>query len=207
MKNAAPLIALLCAPLLPAQIRPGSPDAEAIQIKNGTLTAQGVTLKQLVQIAYKIPAAQIDGPTWISQDPFDVSATPISDLPKALTSAFTLKTKLTPRPTDCIVLALPPGGATPTLTQPTPPSQTRDGDIHLKGTGLTLATIASLLSGHSNRPVVDETGLTARYSLDISWDPDTESIADVVTNRLGLTAHSGVRAIDVLVVQHAQPLK
>ena len=89
-------------------------------------------------------------------------------------------------------------------------------------TALTLASDASLLSGRVDRALVDETGLTGTYDLELeaveirppgpfgpSFRPsDTkESIFEAMPRQLGLKLEPREGTVDVLVIDGAEPLR
>jgi uncharacterized protein (TIGR03435 family) len=77
-----------------ASVGPSQPPADPwytkgtyIDISRGTLTAQSVTLRQLLEIAYRTQESRIvDGPSWLSSDRFDVIAKGRSDATEAQVS-------------------------------------------------------------------------------------------------------------------------
>ena len=58
------------------KLNPGAPGPVAINAQSdGRFTARNVTLKTLIQMAYRLQAGQIvDGPGWLNSDRFDVTA-------------------------------------------------------------------------------------------------------------------------------------
>jgi uncharacterized protein (TIGR03435 family) len=70
-----------------ASVRPSHPPADpwyakgfSTDITKGALTAQNVTLRQLLEMAYRTQESRIvDGPSWLSSDRFDVIAKSRSD--------------------------------------------------------------------------------------------------------------------------------
>ncbi|HEU5183990.1 MAG TPA: TIGR03435 family protein [Gemmatimonadaceae bacterium] len=88
---------------------------------------------------------------------------------------------------------------------------------------VTMQTLASMLSSHLDRPVIDSTGLDGRFdiqleSADIKAAPDYRPgpsdaglpptaripITDAVREQLGLNLEPGIGAVSVLVVRHAE---
>ena len=54
--------------------RTGSGATNLPRITNGRLTAENVTLGQILQVAYGLNALQIGGPVWLGSDRFDLAA-------------------------------------------------------------------------------------------------------------------------------------
>jgi uncharacterized protein (TIGR03435 family) len=97
----------------------------------------------------------------------------------------------------------------------------RFGPGNLVGGGTELAQIANSLTPWVNRIVVDKTGLTGAYELDLKWtpdqipqgggppgapsiDPNGPSIFTAVQEQLGLKLESTKAPVDVLVIDHVE---
>jgi uncharacterized protein (TIGR03435 family) len=70
----------------------------------------------------------------------------------------------------------------------------------------TMADIVRALSSVVERQVVDKTGLTARYDLDLTWKDDAEgpSLFTAVQEQLGLKLEPQRGAVEVLVIDSAE---
>jgi uncharacterized protein (TIGR03435 family) len=77
----------------------------------------------------------------------------------------------------------------------------------------TLAGFAEYLSGRLDRPVVDQTGLTEAYEIQLAWTPDTAdaptdsnspSIFTAIQEQLGLRLTAGKMSVRRLVVDHIE---
>jgi uncharacterized protein (TIGR03435 family) len=53
------------------------------------------------------------------------------------------------------------------------------------------------------RPVLDKTGLTGRYLIELTWAPDDDLIANI-REQLGLNLESQKAAVDTLVIDHIE---
>ena len=53
-----------------------------------------------------------------------------------------------------------------------PPCGQMIGPANIAAGGITMAQLATLLSGRVNRTVVDRTGITGNFDLDLNWTPD-----------------------------------
>jgi uncharacterized protein (TIGR03435 family) len=65
------------------------------------------------------------------------------------------------------------------------------------------------LSGTVGRVIIDKTGLTALYDIDLAWSPDNEpdtgpSIFTALQDQLGLKLESAKALIDVVVIDHIE---
>ena len=56
---------------------------------------------------------------------------------------------------------------------------TRGGPGAVSGTGATVGSILAILAASLSTPVIDRTGLTGRYDLDLKWTPKADSLTDV----------------------------
>jgi uncharacterized protein (TIGR03435 family) len=75
----------------------------------------------------------------------------------------------------------------------------------LTGGTRTIAQLAVTLQSMVARPVVDRTGLTGTFDMDLQWD-DNEgpSIFTALQEQLGLKLDSGQEWFDTLVVDHVE---
>ena len=178
-----------------AAIKPVLPDAKASRY----ITMQGVhrfvvkdyTLKGLIAAAYDLnPQTVLGGPVWAESDPFDITAvTPGETRPSRdqqmamlrglLSDRFQLRFHREQKQFSIYELVLAKSGPKlKTSTAPTdePPkliSMVYPQKIALPARNATMAEFASLLQrAILDRPVVDKTGLTARYDFDLEWAPD-----------------------------------
>jgi uncharacterized protein (TIGR03435 family) len=101
------------------------------------------------------------------------------------------------------------------------------GPANIAGGGQSMAQIATLLSGRVGRTVVDRTGLTGNFDLDLSWtpdqmppalsgapppgapplapiDPNGPSIFTALQEQLGLKLESTKGPVDVVVIDSVE---
>jgi uncharacterized protein (TIGR03435 family) len=124
-----------------------------------------------------------------------------------------------------------PGGpgrgpiAPPAPGEPVPCGMTRLGIGNLSSGGTTMARLAGDLSPWAGRIVIDRTGLTGDYQVDLQWtpeqlpagrgepppgiqlppiDPNGPSIFTAVQEQLGLKLDSTKASVDVLVIDHVE---
>src|SRR5205823_14395126 len=88
--------------------------------------------------------------------------------------------------------------------------------IDMKATGITMADAARSFSGDVGRPIVDKTGLTGQYDLQMTWapatpaaqdsdaGPGTPSIFTALQEQLGLKLVSAKGPVQVLVIDSAE---
>ena len=111
-----------------------------------------------------------------------------------------------------------PGGAAP------PCGDFRLGAAVLIARGMTMPALARLLSGRADRPVLDRTGLTSAYDLDVDWSsdlglqqalpgsagagdltPDGVSLFTALREQLGLRLEPTRAPVEALIIDRAEP--
>jgi uncharacterized protein (TIGR03435 family) len=159
-------------------------------IDPGSVTVKGVPLKPLLMEAFQVKMEQIEGPSWLEADCFEISAkipegASRDQLPAMLQTLLAERFKLVAHKEDRLrsgfALVVAKGG--PKFKEDDPNANFM-GPSHagqmffgasrhgaLKGV-MTMATLASNLSGQGYGPVQDATGLTGRYGIDLTWTPE-----------------------------------
>jgi uncharacterized protein (TIGR03435 family) len=237
----------------PDQIVPSSMTAEP----GGRFTARNIPLRLVIRTAYQVQDDQIvDGPAWIASDRFDITAkadgaTSLTDLAVMIQALLAERFKLTfhrearELPIFELQLARADGALGPKMKRntcvldvnappPAPGGPPRCGSISNGFGRLTLiaapvAVMAQYLSPSLNRMVVDRTGLTGNYDVDLTWtpdrlptrapgtpadqpirvngadiDPNGPSIFTAVREQLGLKLESTRGRVDVLAIDHVE---
>jgi uncharacterized protein (TIGR03435 family) len=116
---------------------------------------------------------------------------------------------------DCVKEVLANGGTPP--VPPNPGEWPRCGSFMsgngFRAGGLSMAALANHLTGVVNRVVIDRTGLTGNYDVDLQYTPDVRlppttsdlpSIFTAVQEQLGLKLESTTGPVDVLVIDHVE---
>ena len=227
-----------------ATVKPSKPDERGFGINvrpGGAFGTVGTTLRDLITFAYGVQARQIIGePGWGGSDKFDISAKPdIEGIPnnrqirsmmqKLLADRFQLTLHHDKRELTVYAISVGPGGPKMTKSQ--------SNGVGLPGLGFrglgsmmarnaTVGDVATLLQSMVlDRPVVDQTGLTDRYDLTLTWAPDETQfrvrgdpppfppVADIdarpdlfkaMQEQLGLKLESTKAATDVLVIDRVE---
>jgi uncharacterized protein (TIGR03435 family) len=226
-----------------ATIKPTDPDAKSgryiIMQGNNRFVEKAYTLKLLIAAAYDLnPRTISGGPSWIESDHYDIVAvTPgdvrptrqeqMSMLRSLLTDRFKLTFHREPREFSIYQLEITKGGpklkesATPDAPPTVGPGVVYPQRIVLPARNATMVDFASLLQrAILDRPVVDKTGLSARYDFDLDWAPDeTQFGGDVpsasaeapspplfsaVQQQLGLRLVPTRGLVDALIVDKAE---
>ena len=202
----------------------------------GRLVSRCATLKSLLSYAYNLTlASPIKGlPAWADAGCSDISTTDTYEFQATmppettevqsremmrtfLAERFKLSTSGETRKQPIYALVIAPGGFK--QQQSDPKADTRgfigcppdDRACHRVGGGSgPISELAALLSLHTGRPVVDKTGLTGTYRLDLRWagdsSPDTSlpSLRSALKETFGLELKSETGDVQVLVITHAE---
>ena len=191
-----------------ASIKPAKPGAMGSFIRNqpgGRFSANNMTVKNLLTIAYDVQPFQIvGGPGWLDSERYDVeakaeessdgdaAAKPPSDMRKQmdaqrlrLQSLLAERCKLTmhreTRQLPVYAMVIAKGGPklkeSPVNTTGKPNMQMRMGFGQLNGVDTPLSILAETLSRQLGRVVLDKTGLTGNYDFNLQWTPDAGQMA------------------------------
>ena len=202
----------------------------------GRFVATSINVFALIAVAYgetmnALRAPQIVGaPRWLQSENYDITAkaTP-ADMDNFDRTRLLLRTLLEDRfklrahreqramPIYALVRARPDGTLGPNLRQSiadcSAPSVKcgfaggpRD---HIKGDAVPMAILVQLLANVSDRIVVDRTGLTGGFQIDLEYSPDQTasdkpSIFSAVNEQLGLKLEATRGPVDVVVVDHVE---
>jgi uncharacterized protein (TIGR03435 family) len=169
-------------------------------LPGGGLRMGGVTVKQLIALAYDVRESQISGgPKWLDQESYSLLAKaerqpasndqPVSTAP-GTTAWDRLRERLRTLLAERCELAVrkdtrqAPGYALAIVTRvkltetanPLPAGTVR-GRGEINGRSGTMRMLASVLTQYVGRPVVDRTGLTGNYDYKLKYadDPDPEA--------------------------------
>lgn len=220
-----------------ASVRPstvaGNEDPH-IQTPPNSLTIRGMSLKFLIQWAYGMPPYQVDGPSWLRDVGFDISAKAAQPVDEAhlrlmlrslLAERFAVKVHTEQREMPLYELVVSKGGIKfQASTTEGPPTHGRDKDGAMVAQRVSMSELAQELSGPLARPVIDATGLKGRYDFRINTLPYVQAAAAVnggkgdqvsqmdlaailvaaLPNELGLKLESRHDKADMLVVDHAE---
>lgn len=181
-----------------------------IHFDNGTLSVENATLKACLQFAYDVKDYQVQGPAWIEASRYDIHASgprPKTEAQAAqmlqalLTERFKLALHHETRTLPVYELVL---AATGPKLQPARGRGENDrlGNTELSAEGIGMAQLAELLSRRLDRPVIDKTGLSGAFDLDLKW-ADT-SIFAALEAELGLKLEAAKGPVDILVIDHVE---
>jgi bla regulator protein blaR1 len=194
----AALALILSCPLSQAQLPEQLPEFEVASIKpnktnermyyglrNASLTVRNMTVKGLLQIAYGKRDFQITGrPAWITTECFDIDAKAertqkgTHDMEKSLlASRFHLELHRETKETSVYSLVVARAGLRMKLsadqTEPEKGGPKELAPGRLVGEGVPLYAIVNLLSNMLGRAVINNTGLTGKYDVNLQPVPDS----------------------------------
>jgi len=193
----------------------------------GRFTIVNMPLRFIVLEAFGLLDHQLNGgPGWISTTSFDISATfPPGSVPErdwrlmlqaALIDRFGLMVHREMRevPTYDLVLARRDKSPGPKLVPTTGRCEKPEAcTLVVSRRSLTarrqaLATITPALQSLTGRPVVDRTGLTGTFDIDLTWSAtgdDGASIFTALQEQLGLKLEPSKGQADVVVIDTVRP--
>jgi uncharacterized protein (TIGR03435 family) len=186
---------------------------------NGSITAENVSLRQLIFRAYGVSGYSLSGPAWLGDDKFDISAKQPGGASRDQMQAM-LRSLLAERfglvahfeQKSLSGYALVPGKKPPTLHDKPPNAgvNTHSGGGRLNATNVSMADLAGLLARQLDQPVQDQTGLAGVTDVTLEWSLDGQagerpsSILTAIQEQLGLKLEARKITVDVLVIDHVE---
>lgn len=167
----------------------------------GRINYSFVALGVLIEKAYGLKSYQVSAPEWVRMQAYDVVATFPADttdeqlremLQTLLKERFKMEAHREERPLPVYELAPGKGGF-----KGKPAEQSRDLRFSIAGPGRKLsgaATIDSLaitLSAMLDRPVVDSTGISGNYEIDLEYAPDEREAHSIVGMKMAHAVAQG----------------
>jgi uncharacterized protein (TIGR03435 family) len=206
-------------------VKPGDPSFPGTFARPGPggLEMRNATLKNLLLYAYGLNEYQLEGGLkWLDSAKFDIDAkypagAPASQAPLMMQAMLADRFKLQfhretkVRPEYALVVAKG-GPKLQAATEEEHPSSSQ-GDRLLKGSALPTSRLASMLIGVVGAPVLDQTGLTGKYDVDLKFAPlletavEDENLPDIfaaLQDKLGLKLEAIKGPVEVLVIDRAE---
>lgn len=168
-----------------ASIRPSSvtlPTRLPPKLKNGRLTAENVTLRAVLAVAFGLTENRVVGTELIDRNRFDILAKAPEGIPDTeikpllqslLKDRFRLAFHPEMRQMQIYTLSVAKGGPKMSLYPEVPHPVVgygRGSGATLRGT-FTMSQLAASLSNFAGRPVLDSTSLLARYDIVLRFTP------------------------------------
>lgn len=214
-----------------ATIKPTRPDEHGprYDFRGHRFSVIHASLSDLIKFSYGLQQSQIaKAQDWVDSESYDISAEPDAEgepgirqwqsmVKKLMADRFQLKFHLEKQKQSVYLLTVARTGPKLTRSQSDPGASAGlgFGPGSFGATNATLADVAEALGqGVLNRPVVDQTGLTGKFNLRLTWTPDTLATPEnpgtqpdfftAIQEQLGLKVTSTKAPVDVLVIDRAQ---
>jgi uncharacterized protein (TIGR03435 family) len=216
-----------------SSVKPSSPDCPGMSVSPlpARFSAQCITLLGLLSNAYPLKSQDsIPGmPGWGTSELFDIdakaddtTAAAMEKLPRdeqskltqqmiqtLLADRFKLRVRNETRKEPIYTLALARGGF---KLKDAPESETSSGSSwgagHIQVRKGPISNLASSLSNILGRPVIDKTGITGNYDIDLRWatnaQQDNESAVTAALEELGLKLEPTKGQVDLFVIDHVE---
>jgi uncharacterized protein (TIGR03435 family) len=225
-----------------ATIKPnpsGGPSMQGLNTNGHDFRVRNGSLGDLISFAYDVQMKQIvDGPSWMDQDRYDIDAKQEEDglasaaqlrgmVRKLLEDRYQIKVHQEKRDLSAFVLTMGKNGQKLTPSQmkgPLPGMGVRPapGGLTLVVNNGTLDDLAEFLQSFVlDRPVVNQTGISGRFDIGVTFTPDdsqfkghppkvpdgdtTEaapSLFDAMDKQIGLKLSAEKAQVNVIVVDH-----
>jgi len=179
---------------------------ERTTITSSSIDSEGISVKQLLSIAYETPQSRILGPEWLDSERRSIVAIPDdtnksnfkSMLRTLLAERFKVVTRIEKRKMRVYVMKRRTDSPLKLLTSETEGACRADKGL-FSGFGK-IESIAVCFEWLLNRPVVEETGLTGHYRFEIQY-PGSPAVLLTAIRDLGLQLMPAERELEVLVVE------
>jgi uncharacterized protein (TIGR03435 family) len=212
----APSLAFEVATIKPSRTAGGFSYSFGMRFDPAQTSMTNMSLENLISWAYNVKPFQVSGPDWIGHEFYDITAKmpagakqeqiPVM-LQMLLAQRLKLKAHRESRVLPAYALIVASGGL---KMRPSTAGQQPDasgGSGHLEAQATTLADLALSLSGSTDRPVVDETGVAGRFDVTLDWAVDEEhetaalpSLRVALEEKLGLKLKPCNRAVEKLII-------
>jgi uncharacterized protein (TIGR03435 family) len=235
-----------------ATIKPnnsGATQMQALVIRGRNFMTRASSVQDLLSFAYNVQSKQIvNGPPWIGSDRFDIDAVPDAEgvpssqqirvmIQKLLADRFKLTFHHEQREMEAYVLEVGKSGPKMTVNEskgqlPGLGFGPGQGGITLRAMNANMGDLTGFLQVLVlDRPVVDRTGLTARYDIKCTFTPDDSqfnghpprmpgaagadgaapadaaaapSLYEAFQEQLGLKLTAEKTQVDVIVIDHVE---
>jgi uncharacterized protein (TIGR03435 family) len=204
----------------------------------GRFTATNYSLERLIMAAHNVYAAQIlDGPDWIRTARYDIAAVTANGarvsnamMQNMLADRFGLRVRRETRPMPAYALVrvradrlgsnLRPSANCREQVPPRPCERSFNRDsIRVKGGEWKEVGFWNQLAGSVDRRIVDRTGLSGWFDIELTWNPDISSVGQrtdalapeqaaslftALREQLGLRLDAIIEPTPVLVIERVQ---
>lgn len=200
----------------------------------GRYTASNETLRNMILMAYGIRDYQLEGPDWLRSERYDVAAKFPEALPRdrekyraglqammqqMLTARFKLATHREQKVMSVYGLVVGKNGIRFKQAPDGDSHNQNSSNNHYKATSTDMASLAAFLSRRMDQPVLDMTGLSGFFDMELNWVPEARSsvenksdadapsgptLTQAIQEQLGLKLEARKAPIEILVVDRAE---
>jgi uncharacterized protein (TIGR03435 family) len=193
--------------------------------RNGSLTMSNVTLSEALRFAYDLTTDdQVSGPDWIKSrgTRYEVAAKTAGDVPlmqariltqKLLADRLKVVVRKESKPLSFAALVEAKGGAKLLAADPNRPPEASYIPGRIRGSSTPMPQLALLLSTFERQMILDRTGLTGRYQINLEYlteasgavgDQSKPTLQSALQDQLGLRLESRREPLDAIVVESAE---
>jgi len=196
-------------------------------LQNGRFQSTNTTMRQILENAWHLSSVQIDGPSWIDSDRYDIDAKSPEGVPDTalepmlqalLKERFHLDAHLEQKERPVYNLVVLKGGlkikpfqAGDPMTMMVPPRMA-GGSGMMTAAKNTMDQLAIGLAGPTDRPVINRTGLAGPYTYIVQWGQADRSdepngapdIFGAVQRQLGLKLEPAKATVPTLIVDRVE---
>lgn len=218
------------APSAPAQfdvasvkaLGPSPSGQSSMRVTAGRITISNVPLRQIVTRAYNLKDYQVIAPEWMDSERYEITATMPAETPTSrvqemlrnlLTARFRMAVHKESR--EMTVYGIVAGKNGPKMKEVAPgPPEFRSSGGRLVGHNVDMAHLAEFLSYQVDRPVVDMSGITTHFDIDLQWTPERHDAApadttgptifEAIEAQLGLRLETRKAPVEVIVIDRAE---
>ena len=176
------------------------------------ILSKDIRLNELLSYAYGVTQPRMLLPTGLSDEHFDLLLTlptrPLETLRETLRKKFGLTAHRETRETDVLILKVKTPDA-PGLRISQDRVSSVSGHPHeLTARNIPISDLAGSLDWRLAKPVIDQTGLDARYDIHLQWEPrpdetDNAAYQRALLEQLGLELLPGREPVEMWVVDQA----
>ena len=194
------------------------------QMQGGGVDIRSYSIATVIQNAFEIRPYQLLGaPEWVKTEPYDIQARTDGEgkvtsnqrqamMQALLADRFQLKVHEEARETAVYEMVVKKGGPKLKQSVGNEPFSFRSVRGHYTVSNHPLKALAANLSNWTGRPVIDKTGLSGNFNIELTWEVDEASpgtsqgpaIAAAIQDQLGLKLEPAKRPMKVLVIDRIE---
>jgi uncharacterized protein (TIGR03435 family) len=203
---------------------------ESIEPSPGSLTMRNVSLKSCVIWAYRIKDYQLSGPSWLTDERYDIAAkspdpVPVEQLKEMMQTLLAERFALQfhRQTKELSIYALVAGANGPKLHKVAAGGDSemrmKDGSLIFNNTSMPqFADHLEIMRRQVDRPVVDRTGLTGVFDFSLKFaDTDTDmrtamvqgdsaSVFNLIQQQIGLKLEAKKGPVEIIVIDYVNKI-